>query len=262
MSDELEITRRTFLNHCVHFSALIPLVAFSPAPFHAIKDRSSDTLVLAYGDESRWRTSTAFTVGFLCTSNSKYKYHINQISLIREKHKYYRPFRYGSTDKYKIPYAEDLLHYFFTNKDLRFIARVSHGAKEDARYKYVYTKTVEAVSPHSSGIILNLVHHSITGQDLVLQEHLKRQSTRLKEIKMVKHTSFPKNTKNTNRDYLSELADFLTGNIALDLAGREAASQNPVKTGLLASLKNRLGISSFSDNKLKSGNKFRVMLNS
>ena len=70
---------------------------------------------------------------------------------------------------------------------------------------------------------------------------------------------FPKNTKNTNRDYLSELADFLTGNIALDLVGAEAASHNPVKTGLLASLKNRLKVSSFLDTSLGSHNKFRVI---
>jgi hypothetical protein len=56
--------------------------------------------------------------------------HQEYIERLRKRHRFYIKLRHGSTNKYKVPFALDLLEYFFKDTDLTFIARVQRYSFE------------------------------------------------------------------------------------------------------------------------------------
>jgi len=231
-----EIDRRAFLSTLSRLAAVAcisSLLAENLLEMASANENPSTNHIFAFGDEARWPSDTNFTIGFLFTQYpKKHRLHLHEL---RKKHRYWRTFKYGSTDKYKIPYAMDLLSYFAKEPDLRYVAHVV-GQTENGE-KLHYKDLVNQLSPQKFKLSLTMKTSSRVGGGKEIRQYLKREVKRIENISIVRR----------REDDLMQLADFITGNVALDAA---QSSKSLVKLEMLKSF-----LASVS----KDRNKFRVL---
>lgn len=244
------ISRRTFLDGCSRLAMLASissLVGASLVENVAADEGSAGKGLFAYGDEGRWPTENSFTIGFLYTERPDE--HRLRIKELRKKHAYRRMFEYDSTDKSKVPFAIDVLNYFFVEPDLRFISKVAGEAKTSEQFHY--KSIVDQLAPNKSKVFLTVKTNGRVGGGKNVREYLKKEVGRIGGITVVRRSE----------DDLMQIADFLTGNVAFNASRSQGsgASKNRVKTELLKTLQEHLKVASLLDGSLKSGKKFRVL---
>lgn len=211
-------------------------------------DADSPKRIFAYGDEGRWPTQTSFTIGFLVTSQPDM--HRLKLKELRKKHNYWKTFQYDSTDRFKVPYGTDVLKYFFEHDDLKYVAKIAGVSKTSESFHY--KSLVSQLSPRQATISLSLKTNSRLDGGKRIRSYIKRELVRVGEITVVRG----------REDDLMQLADFITGNVALDASyaqGDELASKNEVKVKLLNTMREHLKVSSLIHESLNKGNKFRVL---
>lgn len=204
-------------------------------------------LIFAFGDEGRWPTNSSYTIGFLLAQRPDQ--HRQHLMNLRENHRYKRTLTYNSTDKYKVAYASDVMKYFFERSDLRYVAKVVGVSKNSE--KLHYKDIVSQFAPLSSKISLSLKANGRIDGRRDVRNYLAREVSRIDGIKLAR----------MKEDDLMQLADFFTGNIALECArskGDDRASDHKVKIRLLQAMHEHLGVNSLLDNSLRTGDKFRV----
>ena len=240
-----EIDRRAFLRTLYRLAAVAcisNLLTENLLEMVSANENTSTNHIFAFGDEARWPSDTNFTIGFLFTQHPrKHRHHLHEL---RKKHGYWRTFKYVSTDKYKVPYAIALLSYFAKEPDLRYVAQVV-GQTENGE-KLHYKSFANQLSPQKLKLSLTLKTSSRVGGGKEVREYLKREVKRIESISVVRR----------REDDLMQLADFITGNVALDAA---QSSKSPVKLEMLMSLHKQLNVSSLLASASKDRNKFRVL---
>lgn len=244
------ISRRKFLKRLSHLAIFLSasgLIGSGHVEMVAADEEGTKRKLFAFGDEGRWPTSESFTVGFLYTERPDK--HRHRIQELRKKHSYFRMLKYDCTCKYKVQYAADLLKYFFDEPDLRFIAKVAGEA--EASEKFHYKNLVDRLAPHKLKVHLTLKNHGRVGGGKAVRDFLEKEILRIDGITVARQRN----------DDLMQLADFLTGNVALDAARFQntGASNHKVKTALLKTLQGHLKVSSLLQDSLKNGSKFRVL---
>ena len=208
-----------------------------------------------YIDESgNFGSAEPFVLGALLTTNPDR--HFKQFSSIRTKNKYRLTLRYGSNDEHKLPYARQLLEYFFAEKDLRFCAYACTSAKNAAwptdpkikeiTYHDLYGKLLGRCATKNENLSLTLKQRTTTGEDQFLYDYLKKKFIRIDALQVVR----------AHQNDLMQFADLLTGCIAAD----KTRPKDQTKQSVLKSLKEKLSFSSLWENSLINHDKFSVAL--
>ncbi len=167
------------------------------------------------------------------------------IRILRKKHNYRSLLYYRSTDKYKVPFAKDLIDYFFEERTLHFYARfISRSAnpnnnknsETDIIYKVNMREIITAAAGKTSPSLLVTASR---GRYSSLDEKKDELGAYLK-----KNLQFPHNLKyEANKYGLYQLADLFTGSIFADKEG----VKNDIKLDLLNYLKNKLKVRHLSE---------------
>lgn len=245
-----EISRRGFVIRVAHLAAFFSVSNVLGESFLKMAeatDPSAQTPIYAFGDEGMFPTHGTFTIGIIFTQNPDK--HRSRLKELRTKLNYWRTFTYDSTDAKKVSYALEALDYFASEPDLRFVAKIvgETSSTEQLHYKNLVT----SLPPHKLKAVLALKPNRRVGKGKPVRDFLQREVGRMEEVKLV----------HARNDDLTQLADFMTGNLVLDSRrqSNDNASKNKVKIQMLEALQQKLKVSSLVDNSLASSTKFRVL---
>lgn len=223
MPFSVPITRRTFL-------------AGATAAAAASAQQPKDQLYL-YGAES-FVTSVPdapFVVGLLLTHRPKE--HIQAIHQIKQRTGYRGTFRYRSSDRGKISFARELLHYFVHLPDaaeLRFFAaivtpnRPLRGVEMDAYRVAQYPRLFQAANlPHDGTLRLNSYPREY-GDIKRPPEETHALRVRALDKLIANSEAIPK----AANDGLIELNSLLCGNLLNEVCNRSGAIQSSARVKL------------------------------
>jgi hypothetical protein len=241
-SDKFSISRRRML---ISLGAMLvaPRGAFTKAPQEKIN---------IYIDESgHFGSRGRFVIGALVAPNGEQ--HLRRLLSMRDKSNYRLSLRYNSSDKHKVPYAQQLLDYFFAERDLRFCAYALTPDKsaewqwdpkvKEIEYHGLYRKLLVQCTNKNADLSLNLKQRTTTGEDQFLYDYLKQKFTKMSELNVLKAYQ---------NDFM-QFADLLVGSVA---AGESACA---AKQTLIEILKANLSVKSFLESSLINHRKFSVM---
>lgn len=218
----------------------------------------------------------------LATEIGRHQAHIERL---RKRHRFYGTLKYGSTNKYKVPFALDLLDYFFKDTDLTFIARVQENAFGTDHGMQAKTNWVKVVGQQLHELINAGVKYRPVSQKSVAHRYLDINSPGGNDRKnlaayLVQNTdgmvymqnrilnAFPGRTwrldgRRHSVDNLSQLAGFLTraaGSLTLPPTPKFPPLTNHGKVKLRRWLVERLGGENGISRSLEGHPKFRVLL--
>ena len=200
---------------------------------------------------------SVFVIGMLSMSSSTP--HNRYIHQLRERHNFWTQLKYSSTDRFKTPFAVDLINYLLGDNGLQFSAYVItyeavqflkryRLSLEDVYYLYYELLISNGTAPRANKI-LNLEIRNSIGNDRVLWKHLRNNISNLSTINILASSS----------DDLLQFADLLAGSIYGDVY--LDSLRNLVKSQLLELLKSRLNVDSLLDKRLENTNgPFRVVV--
>ena len=236
------LDRRSFLTRSTALLGGIPLLASKDVPAaNAAGSASSEDDLHLYCDESGILGSDAlFVLGMLVTTDSAR--HETSISRIRQDHNFATQLRYSSTDRFKQPFARDLINYFFSEPDLQFCAYVvtdeavaylrNHGYSLEQVYHFYYEALIADCTAPELAKTLNLEIRNSIGDDGALRRHLRENVSNLSRI----------NVAGSSSSDLLQIADLFTGSIYGD-AHRDSL-RSSVKLEVLSLLRAQLHVDS------------------
>lgn len=234
-----KLGRRSFLTRSTAVLGAIPLFASqdSASQAHAAATKAGNLHL--YCDESGVLGNDAvFVLGMLTATDSLR--HEAFIARAREKRNFATELSYSSTDRFKRPFAEDLIDYFFREPDLRFSAYVitaesvarlrSQSHSLEQAYHLYYESLIANGAPADLPKTLNLEIRNSIGSDGSLRRHLRENVVNLSRINVVGAPS----------SNLLQMADLFAGSIYGD-AHRDSM-RSRVKREILGLLWARLNV--------------------
>ncbi len=242
------LDRRSFLTRSTALLGGIPLL--SPETASAVNaDGTRGADLHLYCDESGiLGTDVLFVLGMVVTTDSTR--HESFIARRRQDHRFATQLQYNSTDRFKRPFAEDLINYFFDEPDLRFVAHAitegavadlrSHGLSLEQVYHHYYETLISNCTPSEVSKTLNLEIRNSIGDDRALRRYLRENVINLSRINVVGSSS----------NDLLQLADLFTGCVYGD--AHIDSLRNRVKREVLSLLKARLNVANLLDVRLSS----------
>ncbi|HWD88783.1 MAG TPA: hypothetical protein VG367_11695 [Mucilaginibacter sp.] len=198
-------------------------------------------------------------IGFIYTdSPEKINKHINEL---RAKNHYKKTLSFRSTDKYKLPFAMDLIDYFFDEPSLHFYARVVDRVVDlkrndinlihDIEYRVNYRKAIQDLKELTNADVFYLDFitqpSEFSDPGFAFKNEIPYITFKTSKNQLVKYLNSHEHTVDVeiephHRNNLSQMADFFTGNIYGDVIGIE----NKTKWILLEHLKRKLGVKKLS----------------
>jgi len=170
------------------------------------------------------------------------------IHQIRERHNFWTQLKYSSTDRFKRPFAVDLIDHLVDDGDLQFSAYVitrdaaeylekNHHSLEDVYHLYYETLISNSTAPDANKIVNLEIRNSI-GDDRALRRYLRENVINLSSINVLASSSSD----------LLQLADLLAGSVYGDV--HIDTLRNQVKLQLLDLLKSKLNVRTLLDKRL------------
>lgn len=210
-----------------------------------------------FGDESgTFQSAPYFALGVLLTRDPDR--HEKRIHELRREHEYRPELKYSRNDKFKVPFARDLIDYFWSDPDLDFRCLVIDNSQheldrfdsdeeemraEDIAYNYRYRKLIERNTPRHDELVLFLDDRTRANEDN-LPQYLRDQIDNLKSLHLV----------DSQKHQLIQLADLFTGSVY----GDATDITNDVKRALIRRIKSHLRVRSLLDRNLGQNRKFSV----
>jgi hypothetical protein len=221
--------------------------------------------------------------------------HQAYIERLRRRNKFYIKLRQGSTNKYKVPFALDILEYYFRDPDLTFVARVQKDSFETDHGITPHPDWVKVVGQQLHELTNTGVSRRPAGQKSFSHVYLDISSpSGADREKLVGYMSInmagmsylpisiregfplqtlppgvptrPKFTTARRRpapDNLAQLASFLTGaagSLLLPSSPKFPAVTNTAKVKVRDWLIKRLGPGGTSPKELERNQKFRILM--
>lgn len=172
----------------------------------------------------------------------------SKIKAFRKKHNYKKELHYRSTDKFKSPFAHDLIDYFFEEPSLSFYGRFIEGnidAKnkqldliEDNIYSVNMEKIIQDAAKGTKSLLL-ITENRNSPSSLVDEEDNGLNAYFKKNLRIPHNFKLIKSSDNN----LYQLTDFFTGCIY----GDEKGVGNDTKVELLDYLKKKLQVKKLSE---------------
>jgi hypothetical protein len=197
-------------------------------------------------------TDRPFVIGGLFTADPAR--HIGQLSKLRKQNNYRLTLRYSSTDRYKLPYARDVIEYFFGQGEMRFAAAAFPSSTNikwpvraetrDIKYLNVYEHLINQNARKKHPVEITTELRTTTGEDRLMHQSLEEELKREVRVRIV-------------REYQNDLTQFaglLVGSVYGDLTN----SGDEVKLSLIKELRQKLGVPRLYDASLATHNEFRV----
>jgi len=229
---------------------LISLGAVLLAPRGAFTKGPQEKTNIYIDESGHFGSRGLFVIGALVTTNTEQ--HLRRFLSIRDKNSYRLTLRYVSSDKHKVPYARELLDYFFAERDLRFCAYALKPDKsaewqwdpkvKEIEYHGLYRKLLVQCTSKNADLSLNLKQRTTTGEDQFLYDYLKQKFTKISGLNVLR----------AYQNDLMQFADLLVGSVA-------GEPDCAVKQSLIKTLKQNLSVKSLSENSLINHRKFSVM---
>jgi hypothetical protein len=253
------LDRRSFLTQSTALLGTVPLLSSesvsatrtggSPAPAADLHLYCDESGIL--GDD------VVFVLGMLVTTDSAR--HESSISRMRENDRFATQLRYSSTDRFKRPFAADLIRYFFSEPDLQFCAYIitdtsladlrKRGYSLEQAYHFCYEMLISNCTAPDAAKTLNLEIRNSIGDDEALRRYLRQNVIKLSRINVVGSSSCN----------LLQIADLFTGCIYGDL--HRDTLRSSVKIEVLNLLKAQLNVDSLLDVRLSNTRgRFRVFV--
>jgi hypothetical protein len=242
------LNRRSFLTQSTTaLGALGLLPSRSVSAAGADGDPSPQADLHLYCDESGiLGQDVLFVLGMLVTTDTAK--HESFIGRLREDHRFATQLRYSSTDRFKEPFARDLINYFFSEPDLQFCAYVimdtavanlrKQGYSLEQVYHLYYELLISNCTAPEAAKTLNLEIRNSIGDDQALRRHLRENVVNLSRINVIGSASSD----------LLQIADLFAGCIYGDVHNDTLRSR--VKRDVLNLLKARLNVDSLLDARL------------
>jgi Protein of unknown function (DUF3800) len=234
----MEIPRRDFLIQGVGLS-LIALTARGVA---------ADNAPTAFVDESGiFGNQDPFVIGIVFVPDPAEL--LKTVTDLRQKHKLQMQFRYNSIAHDRIPFAIDLIEYFFKRSQARFHARLignsseikgSRAAKVN-EYCYHYREALKDLGPVSR-LSVRLRSHWRDDTDRKLRGFLHDEIKGSEIVEVSK------------KDYLLQLADFFAGSIR----GEVLKAQGDGKQELIKRLADTVGSKALATSQSSGNDKYVV----
>lgn len=210
-----------------------------------------------YGDESgSLESAPFFALGVLVTKDPER--HETQLNNLRRQHRYHNELKYSKTDRYQVPYAEAVIHYFLRDSDLRFNVllvdnhkhNLSHFKKHktdydprDVAYNWHYKKVLVRATPPRAELVVHLDDRQRRKEDN-LPEYLAAELENLKSLQLV----------DSAKHQLVQVADLLTGCVY----GEATKVDHRSKTAGIEALRQGLRVRSLLGRRLQDHDKFCV----
>jgi hypothetical protein len=188
-------------------------------------------------------------LGFLYTdSPARVEKDINRLRAI---HHYRTRLTFRSTDKFKFDFAKDLIDYFFKEQSIVFYSRVitdqveHNNSIHDLIYRLNYKKSILDLQQlnKTSEYLLDFITYLPGRHHIDISQKVPYKNFKTTKKELVSYLNKSLQTVHLkmeahNYNNLSQLCDFLTGNIFGDQRGIE----NKMKRELLKYLKTKLGV--------------------
>jgi hypothetical protein len=254
-----KLDRRSFLTQSTALLGAIPLLSPKSVSATQADGSSSPRADLhLYCDESGiLGNDVVFVLGMLVTTDSAR--HESSISRMRENDRFATQLRYSSTDRFKRPFAKDLINYFFSEPDLQFCAYIimdtsladlrKRGYSLEQAYHLCYEMLISNCTVPEVPKTLNLEIRNSIGHDEALRRYLRQNVINLSRINVVGSSSCN----------LLQIADLFTGCIYGDI--HRDSLRSSVKLGVLSLLRAQLNVDSLLDVRLSNTReRFRVFV--
>jgi hypothetical protein len=221
--------------------------------------------------------------------------HQAYIEGLRKKHSFYLRLKYGSTNKFRVAFAVDVLSYFFSDPDLTFVARVqeySFGTDQSGDVKWIRVVGQQVRELVNAGIAGRPSSERLVAQHYIdisspggkdrkaLAQYLLTNLSSTLYVPKELRTSFPPQTPSGKKNWnhktglsprsprpapndLGELAAFLTGAagaLILPPSPRFPAVRNGGKVKLRQVISAYLGPKNRWVNSYRVQSKFRVLV--
>lgn len=241
------LDRRSFLTHSTALLGGLPLLSSEAVSAPAADGRHVADLHL-YCDESGIPgVDVLFVLGMVVTTDSTR--HEAAIDRLRQDHRFATQLQYNSTDRFKRPFAEDVINYFFDEPDLQFFAYAitdktvaslrRAGFSLEQVYHYYYETLISNCTASEAPKTLNLEIRNSIGDDRALRRYLRENVVNLSRINVVGSAS----------NNLLQIADLFTGSIYGD--AHIDSVRNRVKREVLSLLRARLNVTHLLEAGLK-----------
>jgi hypothetical protein len=253
------LNRRSFLTQSTTLLGALPLLSSKSVSAAGADGGPSPGVDLhLYCDESGILGKDAlFVLGMLVTTDSAR--HESFIRRLREDLRFATQLRYSSTDRFKEPFARDLINYFFSEPDLRFCAYVitdtavaglrKQGCTLEQVYHLYYELLISNCTAAEAAKTLNLEIRNSIGDDGALRRYLRENVINLSRINIIGSASSD----------LLQIADLFTGSIYGDVYRDTLRSS--VKLKVLDLLRAQLNVDSLLDARLSNARgPFRVFV--
>jgi hypothetical protein len=253
------LNRRSFLTQSTALLGAMPLFSsksVSATQAHGSSSPGADLHL--YCDESGiLGDDVVFVLGMLVTTDSAR--HESSIARMRENDRFATQLRYSSTDRFKRPFAADLINYFFSEPDLQFCAYIimdtsladlrKRGYSLEQAYHFCYEMLISNCTAPEAAKTLNLEIRNSIGDDQALRRYLRENVIHLSRINVVGSSSCN----------LLQIADLFTGCIYGDL--HRDTLRSSVKIEVLSLLRAQLNVDSLLDVRLSDPrSRFRVLV--
>jgi hypothetical protein len=185
-------------------------------------------------------------VGFLITRTPEK--HLRAIRALRTRMKYTRELEYSSTDRFKIPFARELMHYFARDPDLRFAARVVYsdrlfkGTRREQLFADQYHPLFSAAVPPGAAVLRHKRRRrKRNGVVWNVDQEYRRRFEPLERLGLIERAQ---PIAQRVRDGLVELSNVLTGSLYGDSADSRG---NRAKTLVTTRLRGLLEIETLTE---------------
>lgn len=210
-----------------------------------------------YGDESGdLRREPYFLLGMVKTRTPAR--HENQIQQLRLETGYRHELKYSSGDKFKVPFAKEVIDYTLDEPDLQFAALLIDTTQheldhfdgrddpiraEDVAYNYRYKLLILKNTPRYGDLVVHLDDRDRAQADN-LPEYLRQEINNLKSLQLV----------DSKKHQLVQIADILTGSIYGEVTG----TTHEVKREVLRHLNDRLGVDDLREEAVNGRDDFQI----
>jgi hypothetical protein len=237
------LNRRSFLTRSTALLGGLPLLSSQTASASLAEGRQAADLHLYCDESGILGVDVLFVLGMVVTTDSVR--HEAAVDRLRQDHHFATQLQYNSTDRFKRPFAEDAIRYFFEEPDLSFVAYAitdkavtslrSRGFSLEQVYHHYYETLISNCTPPGVPKTLNLEIRNSIGDDRTLRRYLRENVVNLSKI----------NVAGSSVSNLLQIADLFTGSINGD--AHIDSLRNPVKREVLSLLRARANVASLLD---------------
>ncbi len=259
MSEERFNKRRDFLKKIALSS---PAFLLSTQLFSGNRDSSEDTLLgehISMVESGVYRHDEIFVLGVLVSVRSAAN-HEEAIKTIRSGHKYMPKLTFGSTDRFKLKFASDVIDYFTNAEDLVYYAQA---------FRTDISSMLQTEPPSSFAVVSEKLqlYKSMLGTSLItdrtasgaMDVHIKPASpfgpSGIFQSTFQKETGFRLKVIDARDSELIQLNDILTGCVATEIRG---GLRNKNKKQVVNMLKDSLSVSGLNRNMNRKNFKIRI----